>query len=269
MSLFLVIGCLVGGYLAGVITLYFYKTTQDNRTKMDAQSEAQRIVNKAKGESARIEREAAARAKDFEQRARRNVENDVKKEKQKVVTLEASLKQKEGRLDQDFKRKEETLTNKIKAVDDRGERLRISEARIADLEKKAQIQIEELRSKLEGVANLSTDQAKEELKSALKAAAQQEAEHSLQEIEKEAKLEADRKAKRILSVALSRYASEVATERTVNIVPLTSDEMKGKIIGREGRNIRALEAACGVDLIIDETPEAVVISSFDPVRREI
>jgi ribonucrease Y len=269
MSILVVIGCLVGGIFVGMLMLHFYKTTQDSRTKMDAQSEAQRIVAKAKAESARIEREAAQRAKDFEQRARRNVENDVKKEKQKVVTLEQTLKQKESRLDQDFKRKEETLANKIKSVDERGERLRITEGRIADLEKRAQTHIEELRGKLESVAALSTDQAKEELKNALKAAAQQEAEASLQEIEKEAKLEADRKAKRILSVALSRYASEVATERTVNIVPLTSDEMKGKIIGREGRNIRALEAACGVDLIIDETPEAVVISSFDPVRREV
>lgn len=269
MSLFIAIACLVGGCFIGALTLYFIKAFQDKQTKMDAQSQAQRIVSKAKSEAARIEREATQRAKDFEQRARRNAENDVKKEKQKVTTLEQSLKQKEGRLDSDFKRKEEILANKIKSIDDKSERLRIAEGRMADLERKTQAQIEELKLKLESVAQLSTDQAKEELKSALKAAAEKEAEQALQDIEKEAKQEADRKAKRILSVALSRYASEVATERTVNIVPLTSDEMKGKIIGREGRNIRALEAACGVDLIIDETPEAVVISSFDPVRREI
>ena len=97
----------------------------------------------------------------------------------------------------------------------------------------------------------------------------QEANEALSKIEEEAKKEANKKALQILSVALSRYASEVATERTVSIVALTSDEMKGKIIGREGRNIRALEAACGVDLIVDETPESVVISSFDSVRREV
>ncbi len=264
-----VIVSLVFGVFAGMIILYFYKQTQDNRLKASAQTDAQKILSKAKAEAARIEREANAKAKDFEQRARRNVENDVRKEKQKVSTLEATLKQKEGRLDTEFKQKEQTLTNKTKSLEERSERLRIAETRIADLERKSLGHIDELRQKLEGIAHLSTDQAKEELKAALREVAQKEAEQSLQEIENEAKSEADKKAKRILAVALSRYASEVATERTVNIVPLTSDEMKGKIIGREGRNIRALEAACGVDLIIDETPEAVVISSFDPVRREI
>src|SRR6185369_5249440 len=123
--------------------------------------------------------------------------------------------------------------------------------------------------KLQSVANLSPDQAKQELFQSLSEQTRQEMAMRLQQIEDEAKSEAKKRARRILAVAISRYASEVSTERTVSSIPLSGEEMKGKIIGREGRNIRALEAACGVDLIIDETPEAVIISSFDPVRREV
>jgi ribonuclease Y len=116
---------------------------------------------------------------------------------------------------------------------------------------------------------MTSMQARDELMHTLEEQVRQESTARLNQIEEEARVESERKSKRILAMAISRYASEVATERTVTSIPLSGDEMKGKIIGREGRNIRALEAACGVDLIIDEAPEAVVISSFDPVRREV
>lgn len=259
----------VVGTVAGVISLYIYRQTQDNKIKGGATKEAERIVGKAKAQATKIEKDAAARAADFESRARRNVENDVKKEKQRVQNLETSLKQKEQRLDGDYKRKEDILNSKIKSLEDRGEKLKIQETRLMDLEKESNQYIQQLRAKLENVAGMTTEQARNELKSALQDDVRKELAPQINKIEEDAKREADQKAKRILSQALSRYANEVATERTVSIVPLTSDEMKGKIIGREGRNIRALEAACGVDLIIDETPEAVVISSFDPVRRQV
>jgi len=259
----------VGGTIAGVIALFIYKQTQDNKLKADASKEAERIVNRAKSQASKIEREANLKATEHENRLRRNAENEMRKEKQKIQSLEQSLKQKDQRLDGDYRKKEDQMNQKIRQVDERNEKMRIQEDRLQGLQKQLEESISSLKAKLENVAGMSTDQAKEELKSALQDEARKQVAPQMLKIEEEARREADQKAKRILSVALSRYANEVATERTVSIVPLTSDEMKGKIIGREGRNIRAMEAACGVDLIIDETPEAVVISSFDPVRRQV
>jgi ribonuclease Y len=137
------------------------------------------------------------------------------------------------------------------------------------MEEKAHQQISDLEMRLQSVANMTPEQAKNELLNAMTEDARKEMSAKVAQIEEETLQEANRKARRILATAVARYASEVATERTVSSIPLSGEEMKGKIIGREGRNIRALEAACGVDLIIDETPETVIISSFDPVRREI
>jgi ribonuclease Y len=268
-TLLLVIASLIAGLVTGFVALIIYRKIQDDRVKGDATKEAEKIIAKAKSQSQKIERDATARANDFEARARRNAENEVKKEKQRIQSVEQSFKQKESRLETDFKKKEETLNSRLKQLDDRNEKLKIQETRLLDAEKKAEAQIQELRDKLERVANLTTDQAREELRLALQENVRKEIAPQLVKIEEEARKEADQKAKRILATALTRYANEVATERSVSTMPLTSDEMKGKIIGREGRNIRALEAACGVDLIVDETPESVVISSFDPVRRQV
>ncbi|MCB0386046.1 MAG: DUF3552 domain-containing protein, partial [Bdellovibrionales bacterium] len=260
----LVLG-LVGG--AGVL-IVFQRVTGENKIKA-SEEEAGKILNRAKGQAAKIDREAKGKAKDFESRARRNVEGDIKKQKQKLEAAEQKLKEKEGRLEGDFKKKEDNLQQKLNSLEQRSERIKIAEDRIHELEAKAEQEIQGLRNKLESVANMTADQARDELRKAMEDEVRQNLAGELQAIEDEARAKADRNAKRILSVAVSRFAGEMAAERTVATVPLTSDEMKGKIIGREGRNIRALEAACGVDLIIDETPEAVVISSFDAVRREV
>jgi ribonuclease Y len=268
-STLMILLSLLGGFATGFVALFFYRQSQDNKMKNDAAKEADRIVGRARSQASKIEKDAQGKATEFEARARRNTETEVKKEKQRVVSLEQSLKAKEQKLESDFKRKDEQLVAKIKSYDERVEKAKVQEQRLADLEKDANLQIQNLRQKLENVAKMSTDQARDELKMALQDDAKKEMAPVLLKIEEEAKKEADQKAKRILASALSRFANEVATERTVSTVPLTSDEMKGKIIGREGRNIRALEAACGVDLIVDETPEAVVISCFDPVRRQV
>lgn len=260
----LVLG-LVGGAAALIL---FYKLTGQNKIR-ESEKEAEKIIQRSKSQAAKIERDSANRAKDFEARARRNVENDIKKQRQKVEGVEKQLKEKDSRLDLEYKKKEELLEQKIQQLDEKGERLQITESRIGELEQSAEQQIHELRSKLERVASMSSDQARDELRRAFEDEVRQNIAGELQKIEDDARAEANRRAKRVISVAISRFAGEVAAERTVATVPLTSDEMKGKIIGREGRNIRALEAACGVDLIIDETPEAVVISSFDAVRREV
>lgn len=268
-SLIVAIVSLAGGFFAGFVGLYLYRQFQDNKLKNDASKEAEKIIGRARTQSQKIEREATQRATEFESRARRNVENEIRKEKQRVQSQETSLRQKESNLDTEFKKKEKTLQNRLKQLEERETRLKAHESQLLDMEKATNTQVQDLRVKLEQVASLTSDQAREELRRELEGEVRHDLAPQLAKIEDEARREAEKKAKRILSVAISRYANEVATERSITIIPLKGEEMKGKIIGREGRNIRALEAACGVDLIVDETPEAVVISSFDPVRREI
>lgn len=257
------------GLAVGIFGFFIYAKTVGKKAMQTAEKEAEKIVQRAKGQVAKIERDAQTRAKDFEARARKNAENDIRREKQKIQSVEQQLKDKETRLDKEIRRKEETLNNRGKELDDQVARLDVTETRLREMEEKAHQQLSVLEEKLQSIANLTPEQARQELFQALSEQTRQEMAARLQQIEDEAKSEATRRARRILAVAVSRYASEVSTERTVSSIPLSGEEMKGKIIGREGRNIRALEAACGVDLIIDETPEAVIISSFDPVRREV
>ncbi|MGE0763139.1 MAG: ribonuclease Y [Bdellovibrionales bacterium] len=259
----------VAGIGIGALGFLLYRRMLDEKVRNAAEKEAERILSRAKGQVSKIERDAETRAKDFETRARRNLEADIRKEKQKIQNTEMVLKDKEQRLDKDYRRKEEQLQSKMRDLEEQTQRLNISEGRLKDMEEQSKRQIDDLENKLQSVANMTADQAKSELMNSMVDEVRRDSAAKLQKIEEEALSEADRRAKRALSIAISRYASEVTTERTVSTIPLSGDEMKGKIIGREGRNIRALEAACGVDLIIDETPETVIISSFDPVRREI
>ena len=260
---------LIGGVLTGAALLYFVLKLSGQKTILSAEKEAEKIVNRAKSQVAKIERDAQQRAKDFEIRSRKNVENEMRKEKQKIQQTEVQLKEKEARLDKDMRRKDDQLNARARELDEQVERANVAETRIKQLEEKTQAHLLELERKLQSVAGMTPDQAKQELFNALTEDVQKEMAVKLTQIEEEATNEASKRARRILAVAIARYASEVSTEKTVSSIPLSGEEMKGKIIGREGRNIRALEAACGVDLIIDETPETVIISSFDPVRREI
>ncbi len=264
----IVIAVVAGLLLGGVVT-FLVKKIQDDNKKRSARVEAERIVNKAKSESAKITRDSEARAKDFESRARKNVETDIQKQKNQIKNKESQLERRLKEIDDQFKVKMDENERYINLLKDREEKVAISEHRVKELEKKGEGQITELKQKLETVAAMTTEEAKRQLMTALEDEAKTEASKKISQIEEEAQKESDRRAKRILSVALSRFASEYTSERTVSVLALPSDEMKGKIIGREGRNIRTLEALCGVDLIVDDTPEAVVISGFDPVRREL
>ncbi len=259
-----VVGIFVGMF--GAIT---FKRVRDEKTKKGAEDEAERLVSKARAEAQRIDRDSKNRAKDFEARARKNAENDIQKQKQKLVQEEKQLTDKEGRLEKEFQNKQGELETRLQEIASRDEKIKIAEKRIQELEMEALKKQDELRARIETASGLSAAEAKREMMEALTADVRAEAAKKAIEIEEEAKAEADAKAKRIISMAIARYAGEFTAERTVSVINLPNEDMKGKIIGREGRNIRSLEAACGVDLIVDETPEAVVISSFDPVRREI
>jgi ribonuclease Y len=262
------IASLVGLLIGGAITFYF-KKIQDDAKKKSAKIEADRIIQRAQTEAAKIDRDSKTRAKDFESRARRNAEQDIQKQKSKIKNQEQQLERKLKELDEANKARLEENERFNQQLKSRQGKVEIAEERIRDLEKKIEIETQELSLKLARVAGMSQEEAKRELVDALQEDAKILAAAKIKEVEKQAEVEADKKARRILAVAMCRFAGDYTSERTVSVLSLPSDEMKGKIIGREGRNIRTLEALCGVDLIVDDTPEAVVISGFDPVRREL
>jgi ribonuclease Y len=264
----IVIASILGLVLGGVV-VFVIKRIQDEAKKKSARMEADRIVNRANSEAAKIKKDAETKSKDFESRARKNVETDIHKQKAQMKNKESQLDRRLKEVDDQFKQKLEENDRFVGQLKDREEKVAISEYRIKDLEKKTETHIGELKQKLESVAAMTAEDARRQLISALEDEAKVEAAKKIAQIEEEAHKEADKKARRIISTALSRFASEYTSERTVSVLALPNDEMKGKIIGREGRNIRTLEAMCGVDLIVDDTPEAVVISGFDPVRREL
>jgi ribonuclease Y len=259
----------LSGIAIGAFAMFFFKRAKDEQTKKSADVEAEKILNRARSEAQKLDRDARTRAKDFESRARKNAETEVQKQKQKLLQEEKTLQEKNERMDKEFQQKAVEVERRLQEVANRDQKMAVAEKRLESLEQDVQSRIGELKERLEQVARLSAEEAKRQLVEAMTENARQEAARKATEIEKEALREADKKAKRVLATAISRFASEYTPERTVAVISLPSEEMKGKIIGREGRNIRALEAACGVDLIVDETPESVVISSFDPVRREI
>ena len=260
---------LAGGIVAGAMILYIVLKLTGQKAMLSAEKEAEKIIQRARGQVAKIERDSGQRAKDFENRSRKNVEAEIRKEKQKITAVENQLKEREAKLEREVRRREEQLNQKSRELDEAADKLQVSEKRQREFEEKARSQSSELELKLQSVASMTAEQAKNELLGAMTEDAQKEISGRINQIEEETMAEANNRARRVLATAVARYASEVSTERTVSSIPLSGEEMKGKIIGREGRNIRALEAACGVDLIIDETPETVIISSFDPVRREI
>jgi ribonuclease Y len=264
-----VIVAVVVGLLLGGVAVFIVKKVQDEAKKKSARAEAERIINRAKSEAAKIDKDAKNRAKDFETRARKNAEVEIQKQKSKLKNQETQLERRLKEIDEQLKQKLDENDRFVNGLKDREEKIAIAEHRIKDLEKKSEQQLVELRQKLESIAAMSTEQAKRELFSSLEEEAKLVAAKKIDDIERQAEAEASARAKRVLAMALSRFASEYTSERTVSVLSLPSDEMKGKIIGREGRNIRTLEALCGVDLIVDDTPEAVVISGFDPVRREL
>lgn len=264
----LVIACFTGLLLGGV-GVFFFKRIQDENQKKSARIEAEKIINRAKSESARIDRDSKAKAKDFETRARKNAETEIQKQKSKLKNTELQLERKLKELDDQHKNRMEENDRFVVGLKDKESKITITEDRVKDLEKKNDQILNELKLKLENVASMTKDEARRELFAAIEEDVKAASVQKINQIEKEAEQEADKRAKRILSIALTRFASEYTSERTVSVLTLPSDEMKGKIIGREGRNIRTLEAMCGVDLIVDDTPEAVVISGFDPVRREL
>jgi ribonucrease Y len=257
------------GLVIGAFVVFAVKRLQDQNTKKSAKDEAERILNKAKSESLKIKKDSEAKAKDFETKARKNVELEINKQKSQLKNKEQQFERRLKEIEVQFKHRQDENDKFMNQLKDREEKIAISENRLKEVEKQTQEQINSLQKKLENVAQMTQEQARRELFQVLEETAKAEAAKKISEIEEETLKEADKKSRQIIAKAMSRFASEFTSERTVSVMSLTSDEMKGKIIGREGRNIRTLESLCGVDLIVDDTPETIVISGFDPVRREL
>jgi len=251
-----VIGCVAAMLLRSVL---------GSKKLKDAGNEAEKIILSAKAESDSLLKEASIEAKDLLFKMKSEFESEAKETRSELKRTERRLIQKEENIDRKteaFDQREKEITAIEKSLSDRDEALSRNEEKYNSL-------LAEQKAQLERISTLTADQAKELLIRAMENEARYEGAKLIKRIENEAKEEADKKAKKIIATAIQRYAGDFIAERTVSVVQLPGDEMKGRIIGREGRNIRAIEAATGIDLIIDDTPEAVILSGFNPVRREI
>jgi ribonuclease Y len=257
----------LGIAISGVAALAWQLTRRrrESAAGETARGEAERILKEAKSKSELLAKEAELKAKDLLVETRAEAERELRDHRRELTLLETKLQSREETLEkriEGFERREADLNRR-----DQG--LRTREKTLTDKEAERQALIDEARARLETVAGLTRDEAKRSLMDEMIGQARHEAARHIRVVEEEAREEADRRAKRIISIAIERLAGEFVTERTVSVLALPNDEMKGRIIGREGRNIRAIEAATGVDIIIDDTPEAVVISCHNPIRREI
>jgi len=262
MELYLAITLIVVGTLVG-IGLGFglgvaYRKKFAEREIGSAEAEATRLINEAIRSGENRKKEMLLEAKDEIHKSRTEYEKEVKERRAELSKQERRLEQKEGNLDKKteaYERKEEELAKKMAAV------------------AQTQAQADEIRDQqlktLETISGLTQEQAKQFLLESVEEDVRHETALKIKEIEAQLKEESDERAREILGTAIQRCAADHAAETTVSVVALPNDEMKGRIIGREGRNIRTLETITGVDLIIDDTPEAITVSSFDPVRREI
>ena len=223
-----------------------------------AEDEARRILNDAMKNAEAKKKEAILEAKDEIIKSRNETEKELRERRAEVQRQEHRIQQKEESLD----RKVENLEVKENKL---AERVKVVEERLAEAEQLKRSQFD----MLEKISGFTADQAKAQLLSMLDGELQHEKALKISEYEQQIKEESDTRARELISMAIQRCAADHSSEATVSVVALPNDEMKGRIIGREGRNIRALETATGVDLIIDDTPEAITVSSFDPVRREI
>ncbi len=255
---------LIGAGL-GATGLYMGLKKLGGSRVLAAAEEAERIRREADSDSKRIVKEAELQAKDFLYQAKLEMDTESRKLQDEHKSMQQRLIHREENLD----KKMELLDKKEMDFQERDKKLQQRDNDLKSREDKYNQLIEETQKELEKVARMSSQEAKKQLIDSMLEEAKHEAARKIREIEEETKEQAEKSSKKILSLAIDRYAADYVTERTVTVVALPSDEMKGRIIGREGRNIRALEAATGVDLIVDDTPEAVVLSSFNPIAREI
>ena len=253
-SIIAVLVFLLIGFVLGVV----YRKKVSEREIASAEDEAKRIINEGIKTAENKKREALLEAKEEIHRTRTECDREVKERRNEVSKQERRLQQKEENLDRKteaLEKKTDNLNRKLQEADAQQEEIRLI--------KKSQLDM------LEKISGYSVEEAKQYLIKSIEADCTHEMAAKVKEVEAQFKDEAEQKARELIATAIQRCAADHTSEITVSVVPLPNDEMKGRIIGREGRNIRSIETLTGCDLIIDDTPEAITVSSFDPVRREV
>ena len=258
--IFSILLILIGIFL-GIITLVIINYIKGN----SASKKAEKLLEKAKKEAEKIKKDFLLEAKEEEHKLKIEIDKEIKNKKAELGDLEEKLLIREGNIE----RRDQTLQNREQMLEEKENNIINKQKEL----QKEQVELEDIKQEqiklLESIAGYSKNQAREMVLKKVEEMMNLEIAAYIKDKEAEAKLEVDRKAKAMLTSSMQKYAGDVASEQTVTVVTLPNDEMKGRIIGREGRNIRTIEAVTGVDLIIDDTPEAIVLSSFDPLRREI
>ena len=252
----LVFGLIVGG------GTFFTVSTIKNKNKV---SKAEKLIENAKKEAERQKRDSLLEAKEESFKLKKQVDLEIKEKKAEINASEERLMQREQNLD----KREEMLQERDSLLNEKDSNLSKLQKNIQEKEVKIDDLLKEEMERLEKISKFSKEKAHDLIMKRVEENMSIEIAEYIKEQEAEAKLHAQEKAKALVTSSMQRYASDVASEQTVSVIELPNDEMKGRLIGREGRNIRTIEAVTGVDLIIDDTPEAIVISSFDPLRREI
>lgn len=265
MTIAQLIGSAVAGIILGLI-LGFGIRKRIVESQFDSiRNYSKKIINEAHKKAKTIKKEAMIKAKDTFYQMKVDFEKESKEKSEKLQSQEKRLFNKE----ESFEKKIEQYEQKERRLGHREREIEKKETTLKEKRTEFDGLIAEQRRELERVAGISSREAKMLLMSSMESEAKHESAKLIRRIENEAREEAQRKAQEILALAVKRYAGDYVTERTVSVVNLPNEEMKGRIIGREGRNIRAIEAATGIDVIIDDTPEAVILSGFNPVRREV
>lgn len=263
MDLITIISILLGLIVGAVVGYFVHKSIAEAKVT-GAKNAAEQIIEDAKRDADALKKEALLEAKDEIHKLRTEAEREVRERRNEMQKQENRLLQKEENLD----RKEETLNKRENLLEKKDDSLNQRQQHIEEMESKVDELVRKQQTELERISSLTREEAKTIIIEKMEKELSYETAMMIKESETRAKEEADKKAKEILSLAIQRCAADHVAETTVSVVNLPNDEMKGRIIGREGRNIRTLETLTGIDLIIDDTPEAVILSGFDPIRRE-
>ena len=260
-SIIISILLVLAGLIVGIVTMFIVNFVRKN----SASNKADRILEKARLDGEKLKKDYINEAKDEVRELKSQTDEEIKEKKKEIKESEKRLINREeniDRRDSNLQKRENLLDEKEKKLEDKQNDIQEQEANVEKI-KEEQLQL------LEKISGYSKDKARELVLKQVEEAMNLEIAAYIKERETEAKLEADKKSRSMIVESMQKYASDVVGEQTITVVNLPSDDMKGRIIGREGRNIRTIEAVTGVDLIIDDTPEAIVLSSFDPLRREI
>ena len=251
----------VGGIIVGVVIMFIINYLRGS----NANKKADTIIEKARKEAEKNKRDTILEAKEEIHRLKMDAEKEIRDRKQEIKDAENRLSQREDNID----KRDALIQKRDESLDEREAKLFTKQAAINEEKAKVEEIKQEQIKVLNEISGISKEEARAQVMEKVKETMTMEITSYIKDREAEAKLECDKKARELLVSSMQKYASDVANQETVTVVALPNEEMKGRIIGREGRNIRTIEAITGVDLIIDDTPEAVVLSSFDPLRREI